>query len=327
MSKQIYITRKIPEAGLKLLKEKEITFDMGKDMHAPSKKDIIKALKKKPYDGVISFLTDTIDKEVFDACPTAKIFANFSVGYDNVNIEDAKACNISITNTPGTSSTAVAEHTVALMLSLTTRLVEGDRYMRRGKYKGWDPELLVGTDMKGKVVGLIGGGAIGIEVARILFKGFGSTIIYSDICENKKLEEETGAVKKELEELIKTADIISLHCPLLPSTTHLINEKRLNMMKKTAFLINTSRGPVIDEIALVKALQNKTIRGAALDVFEFEPKLTKGLNKLDNVILTPHIASARESARNMMAEIAAKNIISVLEEGKALNSVIEKNAC
>lgn len=315
MPKQIYITKKIPEVGLKLLKEKGINFDIG------TEKDIIKALKKKPYDGVISFLTDTIDKEVMEACPTAKIFANFSVGYDNVNIEDAKSRNVFITNTPGTSSTAVAEHTVALMLALTTRLVEGDRYMRGGKYKGWDPELLVGTDMKGKVIGLIGGGAIGIEVARILSKGFGSTIIYSDVIENKTLEGETGAAKKELDELLKTADIISLHCPLLPSTTHLIDEKKLSMMKKTAFLINTSRGPVVDENALVKALQNKIICGAALDVFEFEPKLAKGLNKLDNVILTPHIASARESARNMMAEIAAKNIISVLEEGKALNNV------
>lgn len=323
MPKQIYITRKIPEAGLKLLTEKGICFDMGKDCEPPTKKDIIKQLKKKDYDGVISFLTDPIDKDVFDACKNAKVFANFSVGFNNIDIEEAKKRCIEVSNTPGTSNTAVAEHTLALMLALTTRITEGDRYMRSGKYKGWDPELLVGTDMKGKVIGLIGSGAIGSEVARILSRGFGSTIIYSDVIENKALEEETGAVKKELEEVIKTADIISLHVPLLPSTTHLINEERLKMMKKTAFLINTSRGAVVDEIALVKALQNKTICGAALDVFEFEPKLTKGLAKLENVILTPHIASARESARNMMAEIVAKNVISVLEEGKAINSVIK----
>ncbi len=323
MNKQIYITRKIPEAGLKLLEEKGIHYDMGKDSLPPKKKDIIKKLKSKPYDGVISFLTDTIDAEIFDACPTAKIFANFSVGYNNIDLEEAKKRGIEASNTPGTSNTAVAEHTVALMMALTTRITEGDRFMRSGKYKGWDPELLVGTDMKGKIIGLIGGGAIGCEVARILHKGFGSTIIYSDIVENKLLEEETGAAKKELKELISTSDIISLHCPLLASTTHLINKEALTSMKKTAFLINTARGAVIDESALVEALKNKEIKGAALDVFEFEPKLAKGLAKLENVILTPHIASARESARNQMAEIAAKNIISVLEGGKAISSIIK----
>jgi len=323
MSKHIYITRKIPEAGLKLLKEKDITFDMCEEHNPPTKKDIICKLKKKPYDGVISFLTDCIDKDVYESCPTAKIFANFSVGFNNIDLETAKTKGIEVSNTPGTSNTAVAEHTLALMLALTTRITEGDRYMRSGKYKGWDPELLVGTDMKGKVIGLIGSGAIGSEVARTLRHGFGSTIIYSDVVENKALEEETGATKVETDELLKTADIISLHVPLLPSTTHLINEERLNMMKKTSFLVNTSRGAVVDEIALVKALQNKTIRGAALDVFEFEPKLAKGLAKLENVILTPHIASARDTARNMMAEIVAKNVISVLETGKAINSVIK----
>ena len=323
MTKQIYITRKIPEAGLKLLKEKGISFDMGTESFPPTKKDIIKVLKKKSYDGVISFLTDPIDKEVFDACPTAKIFANFSVGFNNIDLEEAKKRGIEASNTPGTSNTAVAEHTVALMMALTTRIVEGDKYMRSGKYKGWDPELLIGTDMKGKVIGLIGVGAIGAEVARILHKGFGSSIIYSDVVANKLLEEETGAVKIEINELIKTADIVSLHCPLLASTTHLINKEALASMKNSAFLINTSRGPVVDEIALVDALKNKEICGAGLDVFEFEPKLAKGLAKLDNVILTPHIASARVSARNLMVEIAAKNIISVLEGGKAINSVIK----
>ena len=323
MSKKIYITRKIPEAGLKILREKGIEFDMGTSELAPSKKDIIKQLRKKPYDGVISFLTDTIDKDVYDACPTSKIFANFSVGFNNIDLEVAKQRGIEATNTPGTSDVAVAEHTVALMLALTTRLVEGDRYMRSGKYKGWNPNLLVGTDMKGKTIGIIGGGAIGGEVARIFNKGFGANILYCDIIENKKLEEETGAIKKEFNELIETADIISLHVPLLPSTTHMISKEVLSMMKPTAFLVNTARGPIIDENALVEALKNKQIRGAALDVFEFEPKLAKGLAKLENVILTPHIASARESARNMMAEIAVKNVISVLETGKAINSVIK----
>lgn len=321
MSKQIYITRRIPEAGLKLLRENGIEFDMGTSKLPPSKKDIIKQLKKKPYDGVISFLTDTLDKEVLDACPTAKIFANFSVGYNNIDIEEFKRRGVLASNTPGTSSTAVAEHTIALMLALTTRLVEGDLFMRKGKYKGWDPELLVGTDIKGKTIGLIGAGQIGTEVAKILHYGFGSNVIYCDICESVELDKIENTIRKTQEEVLREADIVSLHVPLLPSTKHLINKETLSTMKSTAFIINTSRGPVIDEVALVEALKTKQIRGAGLDVFEFEPKLSKGLAKLENVILTPHIASARESARNMMAEISAKNIISVLSGSDAINKV------
>ena len=323
MTKQIYITRKIPEAGLKLLKEKGILFDIGSKKSAPNKKNIINALKKKPYDGVISFLTDPIDAEVFDSCPTAKIFANFAVGFDNINTEEAKKRNIAVTNTPGVSSTAVAEHTVALMFALTTRLVEGDRFMRKGKYKGWDPELLIGSDMKGKTIGIIGGGQIGTQVAKMLHNGFDVKIIYSDIVPNVELEKCFCVERKETAEILREADIVTLHVPLLPSTKHLIDTEDLAIMKKSAFLINTSRGPVVNEKALVLALKNNIIKGAALDVFEFEPKLVKGLNKLSNVVLTPHIASSRITARDMMAEIAAKNVISVIETGEPLNSVIK----
>lgn len=323
MKKIIYITRKIPEVGLKLLQEKGITYDMGTSKVPPTQKEIIKALKKKPYDGVISFLTDKLDKNVFDACPTAKVFANFSVGFDNVDMEEVKKRNIGVSNTPGTSSIAVAEHTIAFMLTLTTRIDEGDRFMRKGKYKGWDPDLLVGTDLKGKTIGLIGAGQIGTEVAKILHFGFGCKVIYSDISPNPTLEAITGPTKKETAEILREADIVSLHVPLLPSTHHLINKESLATMKKTAFLVNTSRGGVIDEKELVVALKNKVIKGAAIDVYEFEPKLTKGLTKLSNIVLTPHIASARQSSRDMMAEIAAKNIISAFETGKVINSVIK----
>ncbi|ETB63708.1 TPA: D-glycerate dehydrogenase [Candidatus Nomurabacteria bacterium] len=319
----IFITRKIPDVGLKILDENNISYDIGNFKKPPTKKDLIKSLKKKNYDGIITFLTDTIDKEILDVCPNIKIIANFSVGFNNLDIEELKKRGIMTSNTPGTSSIAVAEHTVALMMSLTTRLVEGDRFVRSGKYKGWDPELLVGTDMKGKIIGLIGCGEIGTEVAKILNKGFGSKILYYDIVKNNKIEEETKAELKEIDEIFKTADIISLHVPLLPSTTHLINKDTLSTMKSSAFLINTSRGGVINEKDLVNALKNKIIRGAALDVFEYEPKLCSGLNKLSNVILTPHIASSRASARNQMAEIVVKNVVSVLKEGKVINSVIK----
>jgi glyoxylate reductase len=321
MTKQIYITRKIPEAGLILLKEKGISFDMGQSKKLLTKNELIKVLKKKPYDGVISFLTDKIDKDVFDACPTVKIFANFAVGFDNVDVEEAKKRNIFITNTPGTSAVAVAEHTVAMILALTTRLVEGDKFMRQGKYKGWDPDLLIGTDLKYKTIGLIGAGQIGTEVAKILHSGFGANIIYSDVRPCVELDHIEHTVRKTTEEILREADIVSLHIPLLPSTKHLINKELLATMKRDSFLVNTSRGAIINEKDLVHALKNNIIRGAGIDVFEFEPKLTKGLTKLSNIIITPHIASARGSARDMMSEIVVENIISVFETEKAINNV------
>lgn len=321
MSK-ILITRNIPEAGLKLLKEHGIEYDIGEYTRPLSRKELIRDLKKKPYDGVISFLTDHLDGEVFDACKTAKVFANFSVGFNNTDLEEAKKRGIEISNTPNTSQDAVAEHTVALMFALTTRLVEADEFIRRGKYKGWDPDLFIGSDMKGKTVGIIGGGQIGTKVAQMLHNGFDVNIIYSDLVPNKELEESFKVTKKDTIDVLKEADIVTLHVPLNESTKHLISKDTLSLMKKSALLINTSRGPVVDEKALVEALKNKKIAGAALDVFEFEPKLTKGLIKLDNVVLTPHIASARQTARDMMAEVAAKNIISFFENGHVLNNVV-----
>lgn len=324
MSK-ILITRKIPEAGLKLLREHGIEYDIGKYDKPLSRKDLIKDLKRKPYDGVISFLTDHIDGEIFDACKTAKVFSNFSVGFNNINIDEAKKRGIEVSNAPNTSQVAVAEHTVALMFALTTRLVEADEFVRRGKFKGWDPDLFIGSDMRGKTIGIIGGGQIGTKVAQMLHNGFDVNIIYSDLVPNKELEESFKVTKKDTTDVLKEADIVTLHVPLNESTKHLINKDTLSLMKKTALLINTSRGAVVDEKALVEALKEGKIAGAALDVFEFEPKLTKGLIKLNNVVLTPHIASARQTSRDMMAEVTAKNIISYLENGHVLNSVIKED--
>ena len=256
MDKKVFITRKIPEAGLKLLREKGINFDIGNYKKPLTQKQLIKDLKSKPYNAVISFLTDNLDKEVFDACPTAKVFANYSVGFNNADLEEARRRGVEITNTPGTSEVAVAEHTVALIFSLTKRIVEADEFMRRGKYKGWDPDLFIGTDLKGKTIGIIGGGKIGTKVAQMLHNGFDVNIIYSDIVPNKELEESFKVTRKETTDLIKEADIITLHVPLNESTKHLINEDSLKLMKKTAILINTSRGPVVDEKAHVGTLAN-----------------------------------------------------------------------
>jgi glyoxylate reductase len=317
----IYCTHRIPEVGIQMLRDKGYEVDIADNEHPLTREQLLENLKKKPYDGVITLLTDHIDGEVFNACPTAKIWSNYAVGFNNIDCEKAKECGVTATNTAGTSSRAVAEHAVALMLALSTRLDEGDRFMREGKYKGWDPDLLIGVDLSESTIGLIGTGAIGHEVASILYKGFGAKIIYSDPIINKQIEDEFHAPRFSIEDTLRQADFVSLHVPLMKETTHLINKERLEMMKPTAFLINTARGPIVDEKALVEALKEKKIRGAGLDVFEFEPQVTEGLLHLENVIVTPHIASAREKARNAMSVAVANNLISFFETGKAINVV------
>ncbi len=321
MTKLIYCTREIPAVGLNLLKDKGYIVDVGDFKKPPTKKDLITALKKKNYDALISFLTDDIDKTILRACPNVKIIANYAVGYNNIDVEGAKKKNIIVTNTAGTSSLAVAEHTISLMFSLATRIVEGDMFMRKGKFKGWDPSLFMGTDIFGETIGIIGTGGIGSKVVHILKKGFNCDIIYNDVNRNDALEKDCDAKYMSLDDVLKNADIVSLHVPLLPSTKHLINAEKLSLMKRTSLLINTARGAVIDEKALVYALENKIISGAGIDVFEFEPKLTKGLKNLENIIMTPHIASSKASARTEMAILVAKNIISVFEEGKGITEI------
>jgi lactate dehydrogenase-like 2-hydroxyacid dehydrogenase len=271
---------------------------------------------------VITLVTDKIDATIFDAVPNIKLYANYAIGFDNIDIVEAKKRGILVTNTPGNYAYCIAEHTIALILGLTTRMVEADDFVRAGKYTGWAPMLLVGTDVEQKTLGLIGAGRIGERVAHHASRGFDMPVIYYDVIRNEKIEKEYGAkYYPKVEDVLKLADVVSLHVPLLDSTRHLINDARLKMMKPSAFLINTARGPVVDEKALVKALQRGTIRGAGLDVFEFEPKLAEGLAELPNVILTPHIASARESARNEMAKVAAENVIEFLEKGTVKNVV------
>lgn len=310
----IYVTRQIPHIGIDMLKAKGYTVVVGDDREPPSRKRLKKMVSKNKYDGVLTLLTDHIDAEFFDvAGPQLKVVSNYAVGYDNFNLKDAADRGITLTNTVGISSDCVAEHTVALMLALTTRIVEADSFVKRGKYKGWDPMIFIGTDLCGKTIGLIGAGHIGARAAMHLVKGFEAKVVYYDIKRNADLEAQGAQFVEKLEDVLVQSDIVSLHVPLLPSTHHLMNEERLKMMKPTAFLINTSRGPVVDEKALVAALQKGTIKGAGLDVYEDEPNLARGLAKLPNVVLTPHIASARESARDQMAVMAAQNIIDVLE--------------
>ena len=216
---------------------------------------------------------------------------------------------------------AVAEHTVAMMCAICRHIPEGDRLLRSGRYGGWDPLLLLGLEFKGKTLGIIGTGRIGSGVARRAALGFGMKIVYSDMKPNEALENELGARPLPLEQLLAEADVVSIHVPLLPSTHHLLNAEKLAMMKPSAYLINTSRGPVIDEVALTDALRRKAIAGAALDVFEHEPALAPGLAEMENAVLTPHIASATYEARSAMAVLAAQAVLDALDGREPKNLV------
>lgn len=311
--KKIFVTRRIPEIGLQMLRAAGHAVEISPKNLPLTKRELIRTLRKGAYDGVLSLLTDTIDGDIFDAAPHAKIFANFAVGFNNIALEEAKKRGVTITNTPGASTESVSEFTLALILNIARRVSEGDRFMRAGKFKGWGPPMF-GRDIKGMTLGIIGSGRIGAEVAKKALRGFEMRVVYYDVVRNESLEREYGArFVPTLEEVLRTADIVSLHVPLLDSTRHLINAERLALMKKTAYLVNTSRGPVIDENALVDALHRGVIAGAGLDVFECEPKLAKGLEKLENVVLTPHIAAGTEIARQEMSRLAALNLIAFFE--------------
>lgn len=309
----IFVTRQIPGVGINALRAAGHEVDVSEKNGVLTKSELLHALSAKPYSAVLSLLTDTIDNEVFDAIPTAKIFANYAVGFNNIDLIEAKKRGVSITNTPDVLTDTVAEYAFALMLSVAKRIPEADRFTRAGKYEGWAPKLMLGSDLKGKILGILGAGRIGTGVAVRAHNGLGMQVIYNDITQNDYIEKDAHATFKETPEgVLREADIVSVHVPLLPETTHFINAERLRIMKSTAYLINTSRGQVVDEEALVVALKEGTIRGAGLDVFEAEPQLAAGLAELDNVVITPHIASASEETRNRMSEMAAQNIIDFL---------------
>lgn len=304
----IFVTRKIPEVGIEALKAAGHRVVVSKKDGVLTKDELLSALAAEPYDALISLLTDTIDEEILAAAPTVRIVANYAVGYNNLALEVAKARGIVVTNTPDVLTDTVAEYTVALMLAITKRVSEADRFTRAGRYDGWAPELLLGSDLKGKTLGIVGAGRIGAAVAKIAHHGFGMKIAYTDRTASLDSSVVPAQYYTSLEELLSVADVVSLHVPLVPETYHSLDERRLRLMKSTAYLINTSRGPVIDEAALAQVLIEKVIAGAAIDVFENEPAVHPSLLNLENVILTPHIASATKETRERMSSMVAENV-------------------
>jgi len=315
---KIYVTRKLADDLLQILKEKfEVEINVRDE--APSKEEIIEKVRDK--DGIICLLTDKIDKDVIDAGKNLKVISNCAAGYDNVDVEYATKKKIMVTNTPGVLTEAVAELTIGMIIAIARRFIEADKLSREGRFKGWDLYFMLGTELNGKTLGIIGAGKIGSSVAKKA-KCLGMNVIYYS--RNKKEElEKIGIHFKPLDELLRISDFVSIHTPLTKETYHLIGERELNLMKKEAFLINTARGAVIDEKALIKALKEKRIKGAALDVYEKEPYIPEELRKLENVLLLPHIGSATWLTRYKMMKLAVENLIDALS-GKIPRFLVNK---
>lgn len=312
--KTVYITREIPKPGIELLKEK-FEVRINKEDRVLSKEELIDNIKN--VDAVLTQLTDIIDEEVIKNINKVKVFANYAVGYNNINTEYAKSKGIIVTNTPNVLSNTTAELAWALLFAVSRRVVEADRYARSGNWKLFSPKLLLGQDINNKTLGVIGAGRIGQAFAKKSL-GFDMNILYHNRNRNITFENKYNAKYVDLNTLLQESDIISIHVPLTENTYKLISKKEFEIMKKTSVLINTSRGPVVDEIELIKALKEKRIWGAGLDVYENEPYINEELRKLDNVVLLPHIGSATEETRNKMSIIAANNIIEVLCNNKPI---------
>lgn len=319
----VLVTRKLPQKALDFLEKKGVKLEINPKDEVMPHDEIVQRIKDK--DGLLCLLTDRIDAEIMDAVKgTLKMIANYAVGYNNIDIEAATERGIPVSNTPGVLTETTADLAFTLLLAIARRIVESDRFVRAGKFKGWGPMLQLGQDVHQKTLGIVGCGRIGSAVAHRAVKGFKMKVIYYDSDRKPELEEELGLEYCSLEALLKESDFISLHVPLTEKTKHMIDAKALALMKPSACLINTSRGAVIDEEALVNALQNNEIFGAALDVYEHEPKLTPGLKDLDNIILTAHIGSASIETRTKMAMIAAENLLAGLEGKKPKNCVNPK---
>lgn len=316
---KILVTRKLPQEALDLLSQ-YFYVDLYEEDRVIPRDELLRRVEDK--DGILCLLTDNIDAEVMDKAKNLKIIANYAVGYNNIDVEEATKRKIPVTNTPGVLTETTADLAFALLMCVARRIVESDRFLREGKFKGWAPMLFLGNDIYGKTLGIIGFGRIGQAVAKRAV-GFDMKILYYDtVRATTEVEQKYNAVFKPLDDLLKESDYISIHVPLVKETYHLISDREFSLMKPTAYLINTSRGPVVDEKALVRALKEKKIAGAALDVFENEPEVEPELITMPNTVLVPHIGSATIETRTKMALMAAENIIAVLVENKIPPNIV-----
>lgn len=320
MNRSVFITRPIPEIALQILGKVANQLDINTQDRPLTRAELLRDLPG--HDAILCLLTDTIDRQILETLHGCRIIANMAVGYNNIDINAAAELGILVTNTPGVLTECTADLTWALILAVARRVVEGDAEMRAGRFPGWGPLYMLGGDVSGRQLGLVGPGRIAQAVARRAL-GFNMSIVYHGRQTQPELDA-LGARHTSLDELLQTSDFVSLHVPLTDQTHHLINEQALNRMKRDAYLINTSRGPVIDEQALVHALKSRRIAGAGLDVYEKEPLMAEELATCSNTVLLPHLGSATRATRAAMAEMAARNICA-LWEGRTPPNLINQS--
>lgn len=314
MKPTVLVTRRLPSSVIARLAE-AFDVDLYTGNTAIMRDELLQRIAGKH--ALVCLLTDTIDAAVLEAAgPQLKIVANVAVGYNNIDVPACRARGVAVTNTPDVLTNACADFTWALLLAVTRRLGEGERVVRAGAWGGWALDYMLGMELRGKQLGLVGLGRIGRAVAEKA-PAFGMTVAYA----TRTPAGLPGAAHMPLDRLLATSDVVSLHCPMTPETRHLIDQKALAKMKRSAYLINTSRGPVVDEGALAWALKERLIAGAALDVYEKEPEIHPGLMALENVLLIPHLASATTETRTAMADLAASNALAVVNGQPALTPV------
>jgi glyoxylate reductase len=305
----ILITRALPEAAIHTARTRA-DVDLHTGERPLTRPDLVARLSGKQ--GLVCLITDTIDADLLEACPDLRVVANVAVGYNNVDVAAATRRGVVVTNTPDVLTETTADFAWTLLMATARRLPEADRYVRDGRFTQWEFMLLLGGDVHGKTLGIVGFGRIGRAMARRA-RGFNMRVLYQDtVAADPATEGELGASRADLPTLLRESDFVSLHTPLLAETRHVINAESLRTMKRTAYLINASRGPVVDEAALAQALKEGWIAGAGLDVFEEEPKVHPGLLSLPNVVLAPHIASASYETRLKMAMLAVENCLAVV---------------
>ncbi|MDH4210143.1 MAG: D-glycerate dehydrogenase [candidate division WOR-3 bacterium] len=316
---KVLLTRRLPASGMNLLSQH---FDLNVnplDEPMPHSR-IAESISDK--EGLACLLTDDIDLEIIQKASNLKIIANYAVGYNNIDLAAVNKRKIPVTNTPDVLTEATADLTIGLLISVARRIVEGDNYVRAGRFRGWAPELLLGSDVYGKTLGIVGMGRIGQAVARRAH-GFGMAVLYYD---KKRLPEDVekriDIQYREAIQLLSESDFVSIHAPLSDDTRHFISGAELNAMKRTAYLINVARGAIVDEEALVEALRNGDIAGCALDVYENEPVVTPELLQMPNAVLVPHIGSASLEARTKMALMVVENLVAVLIDNKRPPNVV-----
>lgn len=318
---KVFLTRELPPEAMERLR-RETQLEMNPEDRVLTKEELIKGIKGK--DAVLCLLTDQIDEEVLKANPDLKIVANYAVGFDNIDVETATAMGIPVSNTPGVLTDTTADLAFALILGVGRRIAEADKFVRTGKWAGWGPLQFLGADIHGATLGIIGLGRIGKAVAKRA-RGFGMDIKYWNrtlLSEEEELH--AGLQYLPLEELLQVSDFVSINIAYNSKTIHLIGEKELQLMKDTAILVNTSRGPIVDEKALVQALKAGQIGGAGLDVYEKEPQIEPELLEMDNVVVLPHLGSATIATRTKMAMIAIDNLMAVIHGEQAPNLINEE---